>query len=60
VKFSVPFNQKVFRQFKLFVVSALVENEGRALYIPMIPDSAASYLTVRPDVFNQLGVIPAT
>ncbi len=24
----------------------------------MIIDSAASYLTVRPDVFNQLGVVP--
>ena len=26
--------------------------------MPMIIDSAASYLTVRPDVFNQLGIAP--
>ena len=56
MKFSIPFNQRIFRDFKLFVVSALIENEGRALYLPMIIDSAASYLTVRPDVFSQLGI----
>jgi hypothetical protein len=47
VKFSIPFNERIFRDFKLFVVSALIENEGRALYMPMIIDSAASYITVR-------------
>ena len=56
MKFSIPFNQKVFRDFGLFVVSALIENEGRSLYMSMIIDSAASYVTVRPDIFNQLSV----
>ena len=56
MKFSIPFNQRIFRDFRLFVVSALIENQGQALYMPMIIDSAASYLTVRPDVFNQLGI----
>jgi len=58
VKFSIPFNQRIFRDFRLFVVSALIENQGRSLYMPMIIDSAASYLTVRPDVFNQLSIAP--
>jgi predicted aspartyl protease len=58
VKFSIPFNQRVFRDFGLFVVSVLIENQGRSLYVPMIIDSAASYLTVRADVFNQLGITP--
>jgi predicted aspartyl protease len=58
VKFSVSFDQRVFRDFGLFVVSTLIENEGRSLYMPMIIDSAASYLTVRPDVFDQLGIAP--
>ena len=58
MKISVPFDQRVFRNFGLFVVSALIENEGRSLYMPMIIDSAASYLTVRPDVFDQLGITP--
>ena len=58
MRFSIPFNQRIFRDFKLFVVSALIENEGRALYMPMIIDSAASYVTVRPDVFHQLGIAP--
>jgi len=56
VKLSIPFNQRVFRDFKLFVVSVLIENQGRSVYMPMIVDTAASYLTVRPDVFNQLGI----
>jgi predicted aspartyl protease len=58
VKFSIRFNQRLFRQFRLFVVSALIENQGRSLYMPMIVDTAASYLTVRPDVFDQLEVTP--
>jgi predicted aspartyl protease len=58
VKFSIPFNQRVFRDFRLFVVSVLIENQGRSLYLPMIVDTAASYLTVRPDVFEQLGIVP--
>jgi hypothetical protein len=56
VKFSIPFKQKVFEDFGLFVVSVLIENQERSLYMPMIIDSAASYVTVRPDVFNQLGI----
>lgn len=28
------------------------------MYMPMIVDSAASYITVRPDVFHQLGIAP--
>jgi predicted aspartyl protease len=58
VKFSILFDQRVFRDFGLFVVSTLIENKGRSLYMPMIIDSAASYLTVRPDVFEQLGIAP--
>jgi predicted aspartyl protease len=56
VKFSIPFKQKVFEDFGLFVVSVLIENHERSLYMPMIIDSAASYVTVRPDVFDQLGI----
>jgi predicted aspartyl protease len=56
VKISVPFDQRVFRNFGLFIVSALIENEGRSLYMPMMIDSAASYLTVHPDLFAQLGI----
>jgi len=59
VKFSIPFNQRVFRDFKLFVVSVFIENEGRSLYTRMMVDTAASYLTVRPDVFAQLGIAPS-
>ena len=58
MKVSIPFNQRVFRDFRLFVVPVLIENQGRSLYLPMIIDSGASYLTVRPDVFDQLGIIP--
>lgn len=58
MKVSIPFNQRVFRDFRLFVVPALIENQGRSLYLPMIVDSGASYLTVRPDVFDQLGITP--
>ena len=59
MKVSIPFDQRVFRDFRLFVVPALIENQGRSLYLPMIIDSAgASYLTVRPDVFDQLGIAP--
>lgn len=54
---SIPFDQKVFRDFRLFVISVLVENEGRSVYMPMIVDTGASYLTVRPDVFNQFGIV---
>ena len=56
MKVSIPFNQRVFRDFRLFVVTVLIENQGRSLYLPMIVDSGASYLTVRPDVFDQLGI----
>jgi predicted aspartyl protease len=56
VKFSIPFNQKVFRDFRLFVVPVLIENHGRSLYTPMIVDTAATYVTVRPDVFDQLDI----
>jgi len=48
----------VFRDFRLFVVPVLIENQGRSLYMPMILDTGASYLTVRPDVFEQLGILP--
>jgi predicted aspartyl protease len=58
VKFSISFRQGVFKEFKLFVVSALIENEGRSLYLPMIVDTAASYVTIRPDVFRELGIAP--
>lgn len=58
MKFSIPFNRRVFRDFGLFVVPALIEHQGRSLYMPMIIDSAASYLSVRPDVFDQLGIAP--
>ena len=58
MKGSIPLNQRVFKDFRLFVVPALIENQGRSLYLPMIIDSGASYLTVRPDVFDQLGVAP--
>jgi predicted aspartyl protease len=58
VKFSIPFRQGVFREFKFFVVSVLIENEGSSLYLPMIVDTAASYLTIRPDVFHELGIAP--
>lgn len=58
MRVSIPFNQRVFGDFRLFVVPALIENQGRSLYLPMIIDSGASYLTVRPDVFDQLGVTP--
>jgi predicted aspartyl protease len=58
VKFSIPCSRRVFREFGLFVVLALIEHQGRSLYMPMIIDSAASYLTVRPDVFDQLGIAP--
>lgn len=34
----------------------LIENQGRSLYTPMIVDTAASYVTVRPDVFDQLDI----
>ena len=56
MKVSIPFNQNIFRLLRLFVVPVLVEHEGRFLYIPMIADSGASYVTVRPDVFDQLGI----
>ncbi|MBI2089437.1 MAG: clan AA aspartic protease [Deltaproteobacteria bacterium] len=58
MRVSIPFDQRVFRDFRLFVVAALIENQGRSLYLPVIIDSGASYLTVRPDVFEQLGVAP--
>jgi predicted aspartyl protease len=58
VKLSIPFNQRIFRGFRLFVVSALIEHQGRSLHLPLIVDTAASYLTVRPDVFDQLSVAP--
>jgi predicted aspartyl protease len=58
VKFLIPINQKVFRDFRLFVVPVLIENRGRSLYLPMILDTAASYVTVRPDVFGQLDIHP--
>jgi predicted aspartyl protease len=58
MKVSVPFNQRVFREFRLFVVPVLIENHGRLLYTPMIVDSGASYVTVRPDVFAQLEIPP--
>jgi len=48
----------VFRDFRLFVVSVLIENQGRSLYMPMILDTGASYLTVRSDVFEQLRIVP--
>jgi predicted aspartyl protease len=56
VKLSIPFNQRVFRDFRLFVVSVLIENRQTLVYMPMIVDTAASYIAVRPDVFNQLGI----
>jgi predicted aspartyl protease len=60
MKVAVPFKQDIFQQFRLFVVPVLIENLGRSLYIiPMIVDSGASYVTVRPDVFDQLGISPA-
>ena len=37
---------------------ALIENNGRSFYLFMIIDSGASYLTVRPDVFDQFGIAP--
>jgi predicted aspartyl protease len=58
MKVSIPFNQRVFRDFRLFVVFVLIENQGSSLYLPMIIDSGASYLTIRPDVFGQLGITP--
>lgn len=58
MKVSIPFNQRVFRDFQLFVVPVLIENHGRSLYMPMIIDSGASYLTVRSDIFDQLGISP--
>jgi predicted aspartyl protease len=58
MKVAIPFNQNIFRQFRLFVVPVLIENQGRFLYIPMIVDSGASYVTVRPDLFDQLGISP--
>ncbi len=58
VKFSIPFRQGVFREFKLFVISVLIENGDRSLYMPMIVDTAASYVTIRPDVFRELGIAP--
>lgn len=58
MRVSIPCDQRVFRDFRLFVVAALIENQGRSLYLPVIIDSGASYLTVRPDVFEQLGVAP--
>lgn len=56
MKVSIPFNQNVFRLLRLFVVPVLIEHQGRSLYIPMIVDSGASYVTVRPDIFDQLGI----
>jgi predicted aspartyl protease len=56
MKVSIPFNERAFRDFRLFVVPVLIQNQGRSLYLPMIVDSGASYLTVRPDVFAQLGI----
>ena len=58
MKVSIPFNQRVFRDFQLFVVPVLLENHGRSLYLPMIIDSGATYLTVRADVFDQLEINP--
>jgi len=56
MKVSIPFNQRLFREFRLFVGPVLIENQGRCVYIPMIVDSGASYVTVRPDVFEQLAI----
>ena len=58
MKVSIPFNERVFRDFRLFVVTVLLENHGKSLYMPMIIDSGASYLTVRADVFDQLEISP--
>lgn len=58
MKFSIPFNQAVFRDFRLFVVTVEVENRGISLYLPMILDTGASYVTVRPDVFDRLDIVP--
>lgn len=56
--FSIPFNRKVFQNFHLFVVPVLLENRGTFLYLPMIVDTGASYVTIRPDVFDRLGIRP--
>ena len=58
MKAAISFNQRIFREFRLFVVPVLLENRGRSLYLPMIVDSGASYVTVRPDVFDQLEISP--
>jgi len=58
MKASIPFHQAVFKTLRLFVVTVLIENKGRSLYIPMIVDSGASFVTVRPDVFGQLEIFP--
>lgn len=55
---AIPFNQRIFREFRLFIVPVLLENRGRSLYISMIVDSGASYVSVRPDVFDQLEISP--
>lgn len=47
---AIPFNQRIFREFRLFVVLVLLENRGRSLYI--------SIVSVRPDVFDQLEISP--
>jgi len=56
MKVPIPFNQNIFRLLRLFVVPVLIEHQGRFLYLPMIVDSGASYVTVRPDIFDQLGM----
>ena len=56
MKVFIPFNQNIFRLLRLFVVPVLIEHQGRSLYLPMIVDSGASYVTVRPDVFDQLEI----
>lgn len=58
MKFSIPFNQAVFRIFRLFVVTVEIGNRGSTLYLLMILDTGASYVTVRPDVFDRLDIDP--
>lgn len=57
--FSVSYNRRIFQSFKLFVVPVLIENGRASLYLPMIIDTGASYVAIRPDVFNRLGIRPA-
>lgn len=56
MKVPIPFNQNIFKLLRLFVVPVLIEHRGSSLYIPMIVDSGASYVTVRADIFDQLGI----